>query len=70
MRYLLLLPLFVWSCSAVLPYEEETLCSRGAEGGYCGRISDVYEKTLEEDRDGALDPYELCALYPELCRER
>ena len=70
MRWIpVLLSLFLGGCSVILPYSEDTLCSKGAEGGYCGRISDVYEKTLEEEGDAVLAPYELCASYPELCSE-
>jgi len=58
---------FCSSCSWVLPYEEDTLCSRGKEGGYCGRVSDVYKKTLEEDGHVA-DYYELCSIDDRLCQ--
>lgn len=30
-----------------LPYEERKLCEMGAKGGYCGRLSDIYEDTLK-----------------------
>ncbi len=70
MRVLVLMvfTIFVSSCSWMLPYEEETLCAKGKEGGYCGRISKVYEKTLEEDGNEALTSYDSCFVFPELCR--
>jgi len=37
---------FCSSCSLLLPYEEEPLCRKGKEGGYCGSLLDVYEETL------------------------
>lgn len=61
------LALFISSCSLILPYEEETLCAKGKEGGYCGRIHQVYDKTLEEDGHEALTSYDLCLISSELC---
>lgn len=47
---LLVLLLCVFAASAcslskiVLPYEEEPLCKIGYGGGYCGSITDVYDR--------------------------
>ncbi len=65
----LVLGFLVSSCSLMLPYEEEALCSRGKEGGYCGRIHQVYRKTMEEDGNEVLTSYDLCLFAPELCGE-
>lgn len=40
---------FISSCSTklIVPFEEEKVCVKGVEYGYCGRISDVYEDTIK-----------------------
>lgn len=35
------------SCSILLPYHENKLCERGATHGVCGRVSAVYEDTVQ-----------------------
>lgn len=48
-RLLLVLFLFLSSCSKLLfPYEEEVLCKKGREQGYCGSISEVYKESVEK----------------------
>ena len=41
------------SCSTkiLLPYEENTVCSLGKEGGYCGSLSDVYEYIEKQEEE-------------------
>lgn len=43
------------SCStmgkALLPYEENPLCNRGKDGGYCGSLSDVYEHIEKQEEE-------------------
>lgn len=34
---------------ALMPYEEEPLCNKGKESGYCGSVSSVYEAIIEEE---------------------
>ncbi|MFN3814262.1 MAG: hypothetical protein ACK4SM_06545 [Aquificaceae bacterium] len=48
---IMLCSVFLSSCAKILlPYEESQLCKKGANFGYCGRLSDVYEQTLKEER--------------------
>jgi len=54
--FLLLLLLLLSSC-AMMPYSNDTLCSRGKEGGLCGRVSDVYRFITEEEDEKVLDRY-------------
>lgn len=41
------------SCSTkiLLPYEENTVCNLGKEGGYCGSLSDVYEYIEKQEEE-------------------
>lgn len=34
------------SCSLMMPYHEEKLCTKGKGEGVCGSLSDVYEDTV------------------------
>lgn len=50
MKFLLLVfsCLFLSSCAKLLlPYEDEVLCRKGREYGYCGSISDIYKESVE-----------------------
>ena len=49
---LILITVVTSSCSftkILLPYEEQPLCAKGVGKGYCGSVSDVYKKSLEEE---------------------
>jgi hypothetical protein len=36
------------SCSLLMPYQEEALCSKGKVGGYCGPLNEVYDVTTQQ----------------------
>ena len=38
--------------SMVMPYSDTPLCKKGATAGYCGSITEVYEETTREVRQG------------------
>jgi len=50
---ILILALSLAGCSlskVLMPYHDQPLCQKGAETGYCGSITAVYQKSLEEER--------------------
>jgi len=50
--WFVILSFFLSSCSSLLlPYHSEPLCKKGASGGVCGSLSEVYED-LEKEKQG------------------
>lgn len=49
-KVMLLMVVFICSCSTkiIIPFEEEKVCVKGVEYGFCGRVSDLYEDTLKK----------------------
>ena len=45
------------STKVLLPYEENPVCSRGKEGGYCGSLSDVYKQIEKQEEENWLKDY-------------
>lgn len=38
------------STKVLLPYEENSLCQRGANEGLCGSVSDIYKETIRSGK--------------------
>ncbi|MDX9814677.1 MAG: hypothetical protein RBS91_08480 [Sulfurimonadaceae bacterium] len=36
----------------LMPYEEEVLCNKGKETGYCGSVTEVYETIIYKEQQG------------------
>ena len=36
------------SCSGLMPYQDQPLCSKGKVGGYCGPLNEVYDVTTQQ----------------------
>jgi hypothetical protein len=36
------------SCSLLMPYQDQPLCSKGRVGGYCGPLNEVYDVTTQD----------------------
>jgi len=42
---------FVAGCSSMLmPYNEEPLCNKGVQSGWCGSVSEIYEDMEENPK--------------------